>query len=301
MRNFAYTKDSLGKLITRDDRVEHGVATAQEEDDAINRIQSKLHSKAQPFSFKVFTKNGRTMCKPLDIETAILVRKVNKDFTYLTKARVSNRVETISALKSICSEGLPMTIIRLDIKKFYQSVDTKKILDCAANGTQSTYALRRNLEHYLNWSRDHVRGVPTGVSLSSSLAEYYLMEHLDKTAISITGVHFYRRYVDDIIIVCSNRRSSNEYIKDLNTILPDELEFNSEPEKHDVLNVHAPEDHGCFNYLGYRFSISAKSSSGKSGYRSVRLDIAPSKIEVVLVFRPVCSLVKMDQDFISGC
>lgn len=126
MKTFAYTKDSLGQLITREDRAVYGITTAREETDAIERIQSKLHSKTQPFSFKVFTKNGRTMCKPSDIETAILVRKVNKDFSSLTKAGVSNRVETISALKSICSEGLPMTIIRLDIKKFYQSVDTKK-------------------------------------------------------------------------------------------------------------------------------------------------------------------------------
>lgn len=223
-------------------------------------------------------KNGRTMCKPLDIETAILVRKVNKDFSDLTKTRVSDRVETISALKSICSEGLPMTIIRLDIKKFHQSVDTKKILDCACGGTKSTYALRRNLKHYVNWSRDHVKGVPTGVSLSSSLTEYYLMEHLDKVATSLPGVHFYRRYVDDIIMVCGNRRSSNEYIEDLTKILPDELEFNSGPDKRDVINLHTPQDHGAFNYLGYNFSIGAKNASGKSGYRSVSLDIAPSKI-----------------------
>jgi hypothetical protein len=278
MKTFAYTKDSLGQLITREDRAIYGITSAREETDAIERIQSKLNSKTQPFSFKVFTKNGRTMCKPSDIETAILVRKVNKDFSSLTKAGVSNRVETISALKSICSEGLPMTIIRLDIKKFYQSVDTKKLLDCATNGTKSTYALRRNLQHFLTWSQDNVRGVPTGVSLSSSLAEYYLMEHLDVRAISLPGVHFYRRYVDDIIMVCSSRRPSKEYIEDLEAILPNELEFNSTPDKRDVLDIHTPDQHGCFNYLGYKFSISRKLSSDKSSYRSVRLDIAPSKI-----------------------
>lgn len=278
MRTFAYTKDSLTKLITRNDIVEYGIATAQEEADAINRIQSKLQSKTQPFSFKVFTKNGRRMCKPLDIETAILVRKVNKDFSDLTKTKVADRVGTISALKSICSEGLPMTIIRLDIKKFYQSVDTKEILACACGGIKSTYALRRNLEHYLNWSRDHVKGIPTGVALSSSLAEYYLMEHLDKMAVSLPGLHFYRRYVDDIIIVCSSRRSSSEYIQDLKEILPDELEFNSEPDKHDLLKLHTPQDYGCFNYLGYKFSIGAKKGSSQAGYRPVSLDIAPSKI-----------------------
>lgn len=278
MRTFAYTKDSLGHLITREDRATYGITTAREEADAIERIQSKLHSKTQPFSFKVFTKNGRTMCKPSDIETAILVKKVNKDFSILTKAGVSNRVETISALKSICSEGLPMTIIRLDIKKFYQSVDTKKVLDCATNGTKSTYALRQNLQHFLAWSEDNVRGVPTGVSLSSSLAEYYLMQYLDSRAISLPGVYFYRRYVDDIIMVCSSRRPSREYIEDLEAILPEELEFNSATNKRDVLIIHTPEQRGCFNYLGYKFSITRKLVADRSSYRSVRLDIAPSKI-----------------------
>ena len=278
MRTFAYTKDSFRQIITHDDRATYGITTAREESDAIERIQSKLHSNTQPFSFKIFTKNGRTMCKPSDIETAILVRKVNRDFSSLTKAGVSNRVETISALKSICSEGLPMTIIRLDIKKFYQSVDTKQVLACATNGTKSTYALRRNLQHFITWSQDNVGGVPTGVSLSSSLAEYYLMEHLDARAISLHGVHFYRRYVDDIIMVCSSRRPPREYIEDLESILPNELEFNSAADKRDVLELHTPDQHGCFNYLGYNFSISKKLSSDKSNYRSVRLDIAPSKI-----------------------
>lgn len=278
MKTFAYTKDSLRQLITREDRTNYGITTAREEAEAIERIQSKLHSKTQPFSFKVFTKNGRTMCKPSDIETAILVKKVSKDFSSLTKAGVSNRVETISALKSVCSEGLPMTIIRLDIRKFYQSVDTNKLLDCASNGTRNTYALRRTLQHFLTWSQDNVRGVPTGVSLSSSLAEYYLMENLDARAISLPGVHFYRRYVDDIIMVCCSRRNSKEYIEDLRGILPDELEFNSAADKRDVLDLHMPDQQGCFNYLGYKFSISRRLSSDRSSYRSVRLDIAPSKI-----------------------
>lgn len=278
MRTFAYTKDSLGQLITREDRAAYGIKTAREETDAIERIQSKLHSRTQPFCFKVFTKNGREMCRPSDIETAILVRKINKDFSNLTKARVASRAETISALKSICSEGLPMTIIRLDIKKFYQSVDTEKVLDCATSGTKTTYALRRNLQHFLNWSQDNVSGIPTGVSLSSSLAEYYLMERLDARAISLPGVHFYRRYVDDIIMVCSSRRHSADYIKDLETLLPKELEFNSAADKRDVLEIHTPEQHGRFNYLGYNFSISRKFNSDNSGYRSVCLDIAQSKI-----------------------
>lgn len=92
MRTFAYTKDSLGRLINQDDRVAYGIATAQEEADVINRIQSKLHSKTQPFSFKVFVKNGRTMCKPLDIETAILVRKVNKDFSDLGSGLITRTI-----------------------------------------------------------------------------------------------------------------------------------------------------------------------------------------------------------------
>lgn len=278
MRTFAYTKDSLSQLITREDREEYGITAAREEADAIERIQSKLNSRAQPFSFKVFTKNGRKMCRPSDIETAILVRKINKDFSDLTKTRVSSRAETISALKSICSEGLPMTIIRLDIKKFYQSVDTKKLLDCAASGTKTTYALRRNLQHFLTWSQNNVSGVPTGVSLSSSLAEYYMTERLDARSISLPGVHFYRRYVDDIIMVCSSRRHYREYIEDLEALLPSELEFNSAADKRDVLEIHTPDQHGRFNYLGYNFSISRKLTSNKSGYRSVCLDIAPSKI-----------------------
>jgi hypothetical protein len=278
MKTFAYTKESLGKFFTRDDRLTYGVATALQENEAISKLHEKVNSEGQPFSFKVFQKNGREMCKPIDIETAILVRKVNYDFSRLTRVRVSNRADTIAALKSVCSEGQAMTIIRLDIKKFFQSVSTSKVLECASEGTKNTYALRSNIEQYLKWADAHVRGVPTGVSLSSSLTEYYLKEYLDNKALALPGVHFYRRYVDDIIMVCSVDRDPKHYIDDVEKLLPQELEFNTGSDKRDVVKIHFGKDEGGFNYLGYHFEVRKKDSPGGSRSRKVILDIAPSKI-----------------------
>jgi len=171
-----------------------------------------------------------------------------------------------------------MTIIRLDIKKFFQSVSTSKVLECAREGTKNTYALRRNIEQYLMWADAHVRGVPTGVSLSSSLTEYYLKEYLDNTALALPGVHFYRRYVDDIIMVCSVDRDPKHYIDDVEKLLPQELEFNTGSDKRDIVKIHSEKDEGNFDYLGYHFKVGRKDSSGSSKSRKVILDVASSKI-----------------------
>lgn len=278
MKTFSYTKESLESFCTRADKIKHGVATALQEAEAISRIHARVQAKDQPFSFKIFTKNDRAMCKPCDIETAILIRKVNHDFLRLTKTRVSNRTEAILALKSMCSEGQAMTIIRLDIKKFFQSVCTTKILDCVSNGTKSTYALRRNIARYLDWATANVQGVPTGVSLSSSLTEYYLKEHVDGAALAIPGLHFYKRYVDDIIMVCSPDQDPNHYISEVEKLLPRELKLNTGPDKRAIVKLHFANDEGEFDYLGYHFKVGKKGSSGKSSSRRVTLDIASSKI-----------------------
>ncbi|MDO6755363.1 antiviral reverse transcriptase Drt3a [Phaeobacter inhibens] len=278
MKTFAYTKDSLARFLSHEDRLKYGVATGAQEQRILSGIQARINSGGQLFSFKKFTKNSREMCKPCDIETEVLVRKVNHDFLKLTKARVSNRADTISALKSVCSEGQAMTIIRLDIKKFFQNVSTSKVLNCASRGINNTYALRRNIERYLSWAETHIRGVPIGVSLSSSLTEYYLREYLDNNASALPGVHFYRRYVDDIIMVCSADGDPEKYIEEAEKLLPKELKFNTRSDKRDIVKLHYEKDEGDFNYLGYRFKVGRKGSSGSSNSRSITLDVAPSKI-----------------------
>ncbi|MBL3576179.1 hypothetical protein JMK10_20125 [Rhodovulum sulfidophilum] len=279
MKTFAYTKESLEDFLTQKDCLLYGVNNLREQEEAISLLHEKVKYGSQPFSFSVFQKNGREMCKPSDIQTAILVKKVNHDFARLTKSRVQSRGEIIWALRALCAEGQAMTLIRLDIKKFFQSVNTDELQECAAQGVKSTYALRRIIEQYLDWARDNVRGVPTGISLSSSLTEYYLKERLDCDALATPGVHFYRRYVDDIIMVCSPDFKPGHYVQEMQRLLPDGLTLNNDREKKSILKLHHPRDEGSFNYLGYNFKVGAKVNSRNASSRVVTLDIAPSKVK----------------------
>lgn len=277
MKSYAYTKDSLAEHSHFDDQRRFGLASETAITDAISKLHAKLQTDDMPFNFKIFKKNGRQMCMARDYETALLVRKVNNDFTRLTGTRMTGRDETIRALKEVCSEAQPMRIIRLDIKKFYDSIPTEDLIKATNSGLTSTYALRRTIEKYLRWSKQ-IGGIPTGVSLSASLAEYYIKSELDDKMEFVEGIHFFRRYVDDIVIACSPDRTEEEYIKTVESLLPYGLRLNSDPKKRDLVDLSSSKKHGEFNYLGYCFRIASVSKLADPHTRSVELDISEGKV-----------------------
>lgn len=113
------------------------------------------------------------------------------------------------------------------------------------------------------------KGVPQGLSVSGSLANL-VASKIDRRMIKAFPSIFYRRYVDDILIVCSVAEYGKAERKI--TALARGLHLCLNKEK--VLRGHLNTD--CFEYLGYRFSpslISVRSSSKRSIERSLEQGI----------------------------
>jgi hypothetical protein len=195
----------------------------------------------------------------------------------LINSKSTARAEVVKAIRCICAESVPYTVIRLDIKRFYDSIDLDDLREVIDQATRQTYSLRRKLEAFLRWSKENFGGIPTGLSLSGTLAEYYISQRFDSKVRALPGVNFYIRYVDDIVMVCAPGKSGDDYISDAEALLPSGLSFNSDPDKRKHIDLKSEKSHGAFEYLGYSFDIGSVSSGTEDG-RRVSVDIASSKI-----------------------
>ena len=135
--------------------------------------------------------------------------------------------------------------IKLDIQKFYDNIDRKILLRNLKEGNLNTSVinliekaintptipLHQKKESYDDFQIEN--GVPQGLSISNILAQIYLVEVdrvIDKRK------YFYRRYVDDIIILNHDKISDFRYKnieKALNLI---KLKLNHDKTEQNYLN-----------------------------------------------------------------
>lgn len=278
LHSFAYTKNSFQETYRHGDGLKYGVSCGTDFDAAVSRLCERIRLRAFPFNLKTFSKNGRRMCNPVDYETVLLMRKINGDFLKLTGIAITNRTRTIEALRVACAEGVPYSVIRLDIRRFYESIDVEDLIRVLNSGIPSAYSIRRYIEDYLRWASKNVSGIPTGLSLSASLAEFYLAKEFDRNVIREEGIHFYKRYVDDIILICSPERPSSDYVKAIEKVLPKGLTLNQDRDKKILVDLTKDKNVGVFDYLGYRYSVGHINKSQELHGRCVALDVSPKKL-----------------------
>lgn len=118
--------------------------------------------------------------------------------------------------------------------------------------------------------------MPRGLAFSSYLAEIFLQQ-TDHSIEMIEGVWYYRRYVDDIIIVASTEKSPEEYWEEIRLCVEKAGLMLHENGGKKVLSV---AEAGCstnFEYLGYAFHIGSNGlnvglSSGRKEKYQKRID-----------------------------
>lgn len=186
-----------------------------------------------------------------------ILKRFNVTFRTINSIKQANRNEIVSSIVALIKDKRPYSIIRLDIKDFYESIERNVIL----NNLEQDIAYSRStvdiLEKWFDcFDRSKVLGLPRGLSISASLSEYYLRE-FDKKAQRIEGVFYYARFVDDIVIFSTN--SPEDTATALESYLPEGLKFHENNEKRAVLII--PKENKAnsknlkFDYLGYEFSI----------------------------------------------
>ncbi|MCX7061781.1 MAG: RNA-directed DNA polymerase [Gammaproteobacteria bacterium] len=114
--------------------------------------------------------------------------------------RPADRGEIVAQTLQLLQEGVPKYLLRLDIKRFYESINRESLLaQIQADCLISNAAV--NLLRLFFDSLEGViaSGVPRGMAISATLSEV-VMQSLDRAIRNIEGVYYSARYVDDIII-----------------------------------------------------------------------------------------------------
>lgn len=231
----------------------------------------------------------------------LVARHIAANVRRITGVKQDNRQFIIECLRSLLQEGLPFRAYRLDIKNFYESVDGEQVVDDLRLNEgfsgQSAFALR---SFFAELKSQGVHGLPRGLGLSATLAEYHLRA-FDDSVTNTSEVWFYVRFVDDIFIITSGREERAKFEADLQQQLPDGLDFNS---KKCVVMDFEPFTKGqsgvehVFSYLGYQFEVSRverEVGGGSVLSRNVAIDIAPSKVQK-LKTRIIRALIAFKKD-----
>jgi retron-type reverse transcriptase len=186
----------------------------------------------------------------------------------------------IKELADIISNKETGSIIKIDIKGFYDSINQQILLDKIRIKLKSNFFLSLIEKAITNPTvpkkydkneKDTYRqylGIPQGLAISNILANIYLSDFDDKISQQCEN---YYRYVDDILLVCDGDKN-----KDLSTNIKNDLQrigLNLNSEKTKMLEIHE-----IFDFLGYRI---------ESGY----LTIKPASIQkhIDSVFAILCN------------
>lgn len=164
---------------------------------------NKIADEGCDFSDITFYKmRGKKIFKPQSLESVYSLRRVNEILSRIYKVKQSDRDIITRQVSSLLSDTSPYTIIKGDIKNFYESIPRDSILSKLESNRILSFNNRRIIKQvFSSASISTTTGLPRGISISSSLSELYIRD-FDKFIRTLDGVYYYARYVDDFIIFC---------------------------------------------------------------------------------------------------
>lgn len=226
--------------------------------------------------------------------TKQLQRNIYKTF----KVKQACRKVIIEQLKLILDDGFPKIIIRTDIKKFYESIPHKELLQKIEENSLLSFPSKRMIKRVLNqyWGilitdgvksiTDERVGIPRGIGFSAYLSELYLRS-FDNRIKSLPNVTYYSRYVDDIIIIITpNHRNGISTVlsfkNEIKKILLSTTRLNINTTKTTVIDLTTENKQRkksiIYNltYLGYKFRMSFSKKAENNG------NISKDKVQVFM-------------------
>jgi hypothetical protein len=228
---------------------------------------------------------GKNVYQHRSIEQALIIRHISENLRRITGVKQSDRQMIVKGAAQICSSGLAFTIVKLDIKSFYETIHVTPILESlegdAAFSRQSISLLSSFFEALV---RRNIVGLPRGLGLSATLAEY-AMRPFDRTISSLSGVWYYSRFVDDVLLVLAPSVSADEIRETAQHNLPEGLVLSRQKTSaysfSSNVSAGGGEEH-AFAYLGYQVSIGRiERQSDNRLKRIVKIDIANSKVRKI--------------------
>lgn len=195
-----------------------------------------------------------------DMPTMLITKFIALEIKNQYQLRPANRDEVVEELRVLLDNPMSKILIRADIHHFYESIPQQNLLERVEADdyltSTSTRYLRKFFYEYNQMTNNNEQvGIPRGLSFSPALAEIYLRE-FDRKVKSIKGLYFYKRYVDDIVLLANpNIISVDDCWKAINKAAEEQgLALHKDDEKIVLLQL-PTEDKSTitFNYLGYQF------------------------------------------------
>jgi hypothetical protein len=254
MLNQTFTPNELKRLISDSD-IEK-LKLGSNEIDVMSSITSISYRVSQPsFSFSKIVKKiykNRNVYSTEDKSEFIALKKLNFVIKRLYKLSYSNRNEILNQVISILNDGSNYSVIRADIKDFFETVPRKSIFKKLKSDSLLGSLMINKLNQFDKSLSDlSCSYLPRGISLSSTLSELYLRS-FDQIIKNHIGVYYYARYVDDIIIICLDD------VNGIESILRQSLDDLGLDLNHKFKAIRSTKTNDNFEYLGVDFNFSSK-------------------------------------------
>lgn len=192
------------------------------------------------------------------LEDEVVLSSLNSIIKSYYKVKQSDRNLIVKQVISLLKEDVPKFIYRLDINDFYGNI---QFSDCCKKIIEDGL-LSVEYEHVFNSlsnkiTNSNIKGLPRGLSISATISELH-MRDFDKIIRRTTGVYFYSRFVDDIVIFSNEALSiKSQIIKNLPTGL--QLNWskctNKKVDTCQEKRCKCSKDKHLFNFLGYSFNF----------------------------------------------
>lgn len=180
---------------------------------------------------------------------------LKKSFNIHVTSRDRNVRNLLNYFESVSgNETIDHSIIKVDIRDFYESVDHDLILDKIGKhrGVPKYVTLytQKLLEEYSRQTKSRT-GIPRGIPISSTLGEM-LLEDVDKIS-RVPEVALYLRYVDDILVIADRRHAPHIRASIENLLRCQGLEENQDKSRSYLTPDHSADlnESITVDYLGY--------------------------------------------------
>ncbi|WP_417435750.1 antiviral reverse transcriptase Drt3a [Idiomarina abyssalis] len=250
--------------------------------DTYEKIEEKFNADEYQFSqFEKKSFKGKGGWAFASAADEIVAKKLNDNIRRLFKIRPSDRHAIVKQTIALAKDSQPITIARLDIKDFYESLDRESIVKFITEEWLLSHQNRMVLKQWdKQLSSQGIQGLPRGMSLSSTLSEIRI-RHFDKHMKLDSRVYFYARYVDDIIVFYTGEQSQLESMMTHRLeASAQELKLNADKSHYTVLNDPANGASAEINYLGYKLRINNYSRKPEVK-REVKVFISSKKVNRV--------------------
>lgn len=319
MLDQTFSPQNIRKSLKKSDLVKNSLSR-DDISSFVDGIAEDLKNPITSWELKVIRTGKHFLYSTDDLQQDFALRILNNSLKRLYKVKQSNRAEIVEQVFQLLKETTPMTVTRLDIKGFYESIDRDSILVKIKNDYLLSPGLKKNLQDFFNSPTiRNTTGLPRGISLSSTLSEL-AMRSFDRKMQRLDGVYYYARFVDDIVIFSFSPPA--HVIAYAKQHLPTPLVLNASKTGKKIVSCARGSDsdrlwtcqglcqrernsrngpngpnnkENCsFSFLGYQFVFSTCPSKGDKP-RNISIRLAPKKVKKIKT-RIILALASFGQD-----